>query len=139
MGLVDVNLELFISFSITLVLYPIVCCFISSNLKKLIVTIKTNKDLIHTIQTILQVFPEGVIIRSLDETSMKTVMKFSNNIAKKDLVTDVNDYENDENQTVKIKVVDSQSFNEGNENELILEVNEFLKLQEDKFILQDTE
>ena len=44
--------------------------------------IKENKDLIHTIKTILQVFPEGVIIRSLDQKSKQTLMKFANEIAK---------------------------------------------------------
>lgn len=34
----------------------------------------------HTIQTILRAFPEGVIIRSLDQTSKSVISKFSNNV-----------------------------------------------------------
>ena len=43
--------------------------------------LKENKDLIKTIKTILQIFPEGVIIRSLDPESLKILTKFANDVA----------------------------------------------------------
>ena len=47
----------------------------------MIILLQTKKDLIHTIRNILQVFPEGVIIRSIDPVSKKTVVKFANDVA----------------------------------------------------------
>ena len=47
----------------------------------MIVLLQTKKDLIHTIRSILQVFPEGVIIRSVDPVTKQTVIKFANDVA----------------------------------------------------------
>lgn len=54
----------------------------SQQIKEIIILIKQNKQLIHTIKSILQVFPEGVTIRSLDPTSMSVVSMFANDVFK---------------------------------------------------------
>ena len=53
---------------------------IAKQIKEILYLIKENKELIHTINSILQTFPEGVIIRSLDEISRKTLTKFANDV-----------------------------------------------------------
>ena len=104
---------------------------ISLKLKEMIILLKTNKELIHTIQTILQVFPEGVIIRSLDETSQQIITKFANNISNKEFIEK-------ENREIKINICGNQSFNEEwrPQDSLSLEellTNQEIKLEQDSF------
>ena len=99
--------------------------------------LKFNKDLIHTIQMILQAFPEWVIIRSLDEKSKETIMKFANNIASKILIED-NNSNSDLKKSVSIDVINSQNIHE-NEVENSISLTEFLTLQEHKIELEHSE
>ena len=48
-------------------LFPATSMFVTHKIKEMILLIKTNNDLTHTIRSILQAFPEGVIIRSIDK------------------------------------------------------------------------
>ena len=66
---------------IILILFPITLIFISQKIAEMIILLKTKKDLIHTIRSILQVFPEGVIIRSVDPTSKRVIIRFANDVA----------------------------------------------------------
>ena len=52
----------------------------SQQIKEIIKLIKEKKELVHTIKSILQVFPEGVNIRSLDPVSMNVVSMFANDV-----------------------------------------------------------
>ena len=99
---------------------------ISIRIKEILILLKSNRDLIHTIQRILQIFPEGVIIRSLDETSKQTILKFANYIASKDL-----DWE--ENQESKVIVIDNQNLSKEDKFTPSISLNEFLDNQESKF------
>ena len=45
-----------------------------------------NQVLIETIKKILQVFPDGIIIQSLDEETQNLVLQFINNAAARDIV-----------------------------------------------------
>ena len=56
----------------------------------MIILLKTKKDLIHTIRGILQVFPEGVIIRSVDPTSKRVIIRFANDVAEQ-FLENIND------------------------------------------------
>jgi hypothetical protein len=42
----------------------------------MLLLLKENRELIKTIKTILQIFPEGVVINSLDKDMQKMVTKF---------------------------------------------------------------
>lgn len=55
---------------------------ISKQINEILRLIQQNKDLIQTIRRILQVFPEGVLIRSLDPTTKQIILKFANDCAK---------------------------------------------------------
>ena len=107
--------------------------YFSLKIKEFIILLKTNKDLIHTIQTILQVFPDGVIIRSLDETSKQTILKFANNIAKKVLID-----EDTEKEGVKLKVIDTNSLSSDREHENLIDLDEFLSQQENSILFEDS-
>jgi len=63
------------------IIYTFVWINHSQQLKEHLKVLKENKDLIKTIKTILQIFPEGVIIRSLDPESLKILTKFANDVA----------------------------------------------------------
>ena len=108
---------------------------ISLKLKELIVLLKTNRDLIHTIQTILQVFPEGVVIRSLDDTSRETVLKFANNIANKVLVHTDSDL--NVSESVKVQIVQPQNVREDEKQNESISLENFLKQQEANVQLED--
>ena len=112
-----------------------ICVFISFKLKELIITAKKNEDLTHTIQTILQVFPEGVLIRSLDETSRQTILKFANNIAKEDLVADA---QKDGGRTdFKVMLVDSPNVSVNSEANQSMYFSELLSKQENVSEFED--
>ena len=120
-----VPLETYVSFIWTCIFFSIIWVLISLKLKEILALLKSNKDLIHTIQKILQVFPEGVIIRSLDETSKQTIMKFVNNIANKDLIIDNYTESN-------VIVVKSENLNQEDDFHNYLSIKEFLSNQEIK-------
>ena len=55
-----------------------------------------NQVLIETIKKILQVFPDGIIIQSLDEETQKLVLQFINNAA----VREIANYESPLNKPI---------------------------------------
>ena len=77
----DVSSALYFAFPIVWVIFAFTSYLVSQKIIEIFILLKTNKDLIHTIQSILQIFPEGVIIRSIDPVTKQTIIKFANNIA----------------------------------------------------------
>ena len=131
----DIPLETYISFIITCIFFPIIWMLISLKLKEILALLKNNNELIHTIQQILQVFPEGVIIRSLDERSMQTILKFSNNIANKDLIEE--DLVGGKTKGIKINILDHKNLNLDNDPHDLISLKEFLSSQEKKWELEN--
>ena len=66
-----INVSSYLSISMIYIctIFPMTSMFIWLKFKKKLLLIKNNKELIHTIRTILQNFPEGVVIRSADPVS----------------------------------------------------------------------
>ena len=128
---------LYVALLFAVVLYPAFCMFISLKMKEMIVVLKHNKDLIHTIQTVLQVFPEGVVIRSLDETSRQTIIKFANNIAAKVLIAE--QQVGGQDQGIDIKVIENESAKTDHENNPTIKLDEFLNQQELKIEFERAE
>ena len=106
-------------------------------MKEMIVVLKHNKDLIHTIQTVLQVFPEGVVIRSLDETSRQTITKFANNIAAKVLIAE--QQVGGQDLGIDIKVIEDESAKTDRKNSPTIKLDEFLNQQELKIEFEHSE
>ena len=69
--------------AITSVIFSVTGINRAKQVKEFLQLLKEKKALIHTIKTILQVFPEGVLIRSLDETTKKVLLEFANDEIKK--------------------------------------------------------
>ena len=90
------NLPVFFYIAIftSLALFTVSAIIISKQIKDILMIIKENKELIKTIQTILQVFPEGVIIRSFDQKTKETILKYANDIARKLIWDNQEDYHN---------------------------------------------
>ena len=76
-----ISFTFYSSILITWAIFPVTLVFISQKIKEMIILLKTKRDLIHTIRSILQIFPEGVIIKSIDPVSKRTVIKFANDVA----------------------------------------------------------
>ena len=106
---------------------------IAKHIKEMLYLIKENKQLIHTIKTILQTFPEGVIIRSLDEVTKKTITKFANDVFQNTITKLLDESSNSHNDTeVNIWVK-----NDGNSTEeQITSFEDFVNQQEDQVTMQ---
>ena len=63
--------------------YPLIVMMIAKVLLEFLVLLHKNEELIKTINYILQVFPEAVLIQAFDEESKEYIIKFANNEALK--------------------------------------------------------
>ena len=113
--------------------FTISTLMITKHIKEMLHLIKDNKQLIHTIKTILQTFPEGVIIRSLDEVTKKTITKFANDVFQNTITKLLDESSNSHNDTeVNIWVK-----NDGNSTEeQITSFEDFINQQEDQVTMQ---
>ena len=118
----EVPVSLYASVLFTWLIFPITLIFTSQKIKEMIVLLKTKKELIHTIRSILQVFPEGVIIRSVDPVTKQTVIKFANDVANQFL------RQQDDKTEILDNLMVKKSCAKQNLQEKLLE--EFLKEQE---------
>ena len=128
----DISIELYPSIAITWVIFPTTLIFISQKIKEIIILLKTKRDLIHTIRRILQIFPEGVIIKSIDPVTKKTVIKFANDVANQFLNKIDDTFELKENLKVNPEWEIRQTINTGeslsnflNEQELNIDAGQF--------------
>ena len=138
----EVPLRLYLSFLFIWILFPMCCFFIAEKVKQIFVYMKENKDLIHTIRTILLLFPEGVIIRSIDPVTKETILKFANDAAKK-FNLDKWDYKEDNGSIEVMMQNENNSKNIFNPNltstshsDTSIKLFEFLRIQEEKLINQ---
>ena len=137
----EVPLKLYLAFLFVAILFPMWCFFIAEKVKQIFVYMKINKDLIHTIRTILLLFPEGVIIRSIDPVTKETILKFANDAAKKFNLENLDkDHDlgievvllNDSNTTTNF-----ESSKPQNNPEPTVKLEEFLKFQEQQLCEQN--
>ena len=95
-----------------------------------------NKQLIETIQAILQMFPEGVLIQSQDKDSNESKLKFANIVAKIQILMNFDCDENLEN----FEDTDSIFKLENNEpNQELESLTQILNHQNDKLQLDNEE
>lgn len=97
----------------------------SKQIKETLQLLKDNKELIQTIKTILQVFPEGVVIRTLDESTKRIVTKFANEVVSNFIWKD----ENPELTQVNV-IPDADEVEEQGQNGNLYKFEDFLKNQE---------
>jgi hypothetical protein len=88
--------------------------------------LKDKKELIHTIKTILQVFPEGVLIRSLDEVTKRVLLEFANDEIKK-----FTSFGEEQEKEVRINVCDPAHSFRSEDDSSFLSLEQFLGAQED--------
>ena len=96
----------------------------------MIVLLKTNRNLVHTIQTILKVLPEGVLIRSFDPVSQEVMTEFANDYAQKFIKENNKETTISDNLLINAAKLSASFSNNKLENDLWL--NDFLNLQEIK-------
>ena len=126
----NVPIILYVSIWTLSVMFPVATMFYWVKLKETILLVKTNKELTHTIRTILQVFPEGVVIRSLDSISKNTITKFANDVAKNVLNWEIDNEESLKSSKVQPISSINESFHPNLQNKLNL--SDFLNQQEIK-------
>ena len=137
----EVPLKLYLAFLYVWILFPMWCFFIAEKVKQIFVYMKINKDLIHTIRTILLLFPEGVIIRSIDPVTKETILKFANDAAKK---FNLEKHDNSSDNNIEVTIINNNSSknifdinkSKMTQSETVLKLDEFLKTQEEKLIEQ---
>ena len=100
-----------------------------SNSKKSLICSKKTKKLTHTIKTILQTFPEGVIIRTPDQVSNSVIIKFTNDFIKHNFSNTNSEQPNDISST-QVNIVHEKDNSNSLESENSLTLDEFLWSQE---------
>ena len=126
----EVEFKLYIAVLNGTLYFAFTSLMIAKQIKEILHLIKDNKELTHTIKAILQTFPEGVIIRSLDEISKKTLTKFANDVFQ-NTVWKLFDESLNIDQDIGIEVLAKSNITIEN-NQTSLE--DFLSLQEDLLI-----
>lgn len=117
-----------------IILFPLANLFISRQIKEMILLVKENKELIETIKSIIQVFPEGVLIRALDEKTKNVIMKFANDLIKSKLFRKFEeDLEPTFDKNLLIQVFDQNHMSVDEENSDI-SIDEFLRIQEERVL-----
>lgn len=130
---VCVNIKLFgsipfkltVTLAVFLTIFTSSCASMAKIIKEMLHLLKENKELIHTIKTILQLFPEGVMIRSLDPISLKCINKFVNEVVQRQILS-----QGDQDSLRKTKVTVQHPDKEADPEETSL--HEFLTAQEEK-------
>ena len=123
-----VTIHLYVSILTICLMFPVTTMFYWIKFKQTILLVKTNKELTHTIRTILQVFPEGVIIRSLDDVSKNTITKFANDVSKNILNWDAQIEKS--LKEFKVQPVNSIDKNSNKNQDQTLILSDFLNKQE---------
>ena len=86
--------------------YPIISILITKRILDLLKSIQENKKLIEMIKVVLKSFPESVIIQVINQITCLPEVKFSNDVAKSDVLIQQNPEENElNNQSLSTKVV----------------------------------
>ena len=116
----DVPLVWYLAFFFGSWVFTLTILLNAKQIKEILLLIKENRDLVHTIETILKAFPEGVIIRSLDQTCQKVISKFSNNVYEEHIWK--------ENQDILICRKDEDAEDQN------VTLEDFLWMQEDEII-----
>ena len=93
----NVSKYYYFGFFFSSVLIPLVCMVIARIILGFINLVYTNQELVQTIKKILQVFPEGIIIQSLDERSKKLIVRFVNDTAAENILN----YENPVDKSIR--------------------------------------
>jgi len=128
----SVTPELYIATIMASIIFSFSCILLTKQIKEILLLIKENKELVSIIKTILQVFPEGVVIRSLDPESKKTLLKFSNSVFQNKFCDDeLLENQNPEMMSVTILTPDQEN---GEVDEQTMMLSKFLDMQEASII-----
>ena len=82
----NISYFFYVSYIFTIVALPLVIMVVSRVLLGFILMICNNQELIKTVKWILEVFPEGIIIQSIEKDSNKLTLQFSNDTANNEIL-----------------------------------------------------
>ena len=83
----DISMYFYMGYTFITLLLPLVSMIVARILLGFLLVIHNNSELIKTIKKILEVFPEGIIIQSLDKCSQEPVVQFANEAATNDVIS----------------------------------------------------
>ena len=83
----DISMYFYMGYTFITLLLPLVSMIVARILLGFLVVIHNNSELIKTIKKILEVFPEGIVIQSLDKRSQELVVQFANEAAAKNVIS----------------------------------------------------
>ena len=140
----NISFYLYVGYFLATCLIPLVWMVVARILLGFIIILQSNQQLIKTIQRILQVFPEGIIIQSLDEKSQQVVLQFVNNTANREIINYDYSWEKpieDSKLDYMIAMVDNVWQNNINEYQDIqfYKLSEYLQSQIDEVCRTHTE
>ena len=129
----ETSFILYLTVIISTWIYTIECLMIAKQLKEVFDLLQENKKLTHTIKTILQTFPEGVIIRTPDQVSNSVIIKFTNDFIKHNF-SNTNSEQPSDISSTQVNIVHEKDNSSSLESEDSLMLDEFLWSQETMFI-----
>ena len=128
------------------ILIPLVWMIIARIILAFLMLIHNNQELVKAIKKILQIFPEGILIQTLDKNSRKLIIQFVNDTATKEIVKYSNAWGKpiiEENLKYELKTVYSSSNKENtfeeNEANDITNLSALLESHVEKTQLNETE
>ena len=134
----DVSSYFYMGYMVATLLIPLVWMIVARILLGFIQLQHNNQQLINTIKKILQVFPEGIIIQSLDENTKELIVKFVNYEAQKEIVK--NEYSLGkpiDNSKLNIEIKESKYSNPWNSQGIENQASQQISLYE--YLLYQTE
>ena len=137
----DVSNYFYMGYMVATLLIPLVWMIVARILLGFIQLQHNNQQLIKTIKKVLQVFPEGIIIQSLDKNTKELIVKFVNYEAQKEIVKYEDLLERPiDNSKLNIEIKDSKYSNpwnsQGIENQASQQINLYEYLQYQTEIIQ---
>ena len=92
------------------IVFPLIVMMIAKVLLEFLNLLHKNAELIRTINHILQVFPEAVLIQAFDDETKQMVIKFANNAAKKEILNWDQDIFGNENEEFNNKIIQDDNL-----------------------------
>ena len=143
----NISVHFYPAFIFATILIPLVWMIIARIILAFLKLIHNNEELVKTIKKILQIFPEGILIQTLDQDSEKLVVQLVNDTAAKEIIEYPNPCGkpiNDEKLKYVFKMVDNNkntsiSFDGENEHGSITKLSALLESHVDKTQVSEVE
>lgn len=132
--------EFYFVFVSTSIMFTVTSISVSTMIRHLLTLIYENKELVSSIKKILEVFPEAVLIKTIESDSKNDEIKFINNsalddfIGKADSTINFNELERLDLKVKEIKIIDPLDNEQNLYSTEIQKLTDFLRNSEEKVL-----